>query len=203
MSTIASTQGASRISPVNEKLYHQSNLLGDWKGSFSNNNQAIEFKVVSITGDTAQIEYSHNGHKEVGTANVDKNTITYGNVTIATRDGQQGALEFSFGTVRQAAVIDKVATPAADQNPLVGSWIGSTETQSASFQVLSISRRDAQVRYTINGQSSTGVGDVVNNAVIFGKVLLSVADGLNGKLTFPGPGQTLSLDVTKFTPTTA
>ena len=203
MSTIASTQGASRISPVNEKLYHQSNLLGDWKGSFSNNNQAIEFKVVSITGDTAQIEYSHNGHKEVGTANVDKNTITYGNVTIATRDGQQGALEFSFGTVRQAAVIDKVATPAADQNPLVGSWIGSTETQSASFQVLSISGRDAQVRYTINGQSSTGVGDVVNNAVIFGKVLLSVADGLNGKLTFPGPGQTLSLDVTKFTPTTA
>ena len=194
---------ASRISPVNEKLYHQSNLLGDWKGSFSNNNQAIDFKVVSITGDTAQIEYSHNGHKEVGTANVDKNTITYGNVTIATRDGQKGALEFSFGTVRQAAVIDKVAAPATDQNPLVGSWIGSTDTQSASFQVLSISGRDAQVRYNINGQSGQGVGDVVNNSVLFGNVAFSNTDGLNGKLIFPAPGQTLSLDVTKFTPVTA
>jgi hypothetical protein len=86
-------------------------------------------KVVSITGDTAQIEYSHNGHKEVGTANVDRNTITYGNVTIATRDGQQGALEFSFGIVRQAAVINKVTAPV-DQNKLVGSWVGSSDTQT-------------------------------------------------------------------------
>jgi hypothetical protein len=199
-----STIGASRISPVNEKLYHQSNLLGDWKGSFANNNQAIEFKVVSITGDTAQIEYSHNGHKEVGTANVDKNTITYGNVTIATRDGQQGALEFSFGIVRQAAVLAKVAAPAADQNRLVGSWIGSTDTLSASFQVLSITGRDAQVRYNIDGQSGQGVGDVVNNSVLFGKISFSSADGLNGKLIFQDPGQALSsLDVTKFKPTTA
>jgi hypothetical protein len=195
---------ASRISPVNEKLYHQSNLLGDWKGSFANNNQAIEFKVVSITGDTAQIEYSHNGHKEVGTANVDKNSITYGNVTIATRDGQQGALEFSFGIVRQAAVLAKVNAPATDQNQLVGNWIGSTDTLSASFQVLSISGRDAQVRYTIDGQSAQGVGDIVNNSVLFGKVSFSSADGLNGKLIFQSPGQPLSsLDVTKFKPTTA
>ena len=92
---------ASRISPVNEKLYHQSNLLGDWKGSFSNNNQAIDFKVVSITGDTAQIEYSHNGHKEVGTATtrVDnfRNTITYeqrGTESRPANAGQKGALEF-------------------------------------------------------------------------------------------------------------
>jgi hypothetical protein len=203
VSTIAATQGASRISPVNEKIWHQSNLLGDWKGSFANNNQAIEFKVVSITGSTAQIEYSHNGHKEVGTAIVDKNTITYGNVTIATRDGKQGALEFSLGTARQAAVIDKVAAPV-DENRLVGSWIGSTDTQSASFQVLSITGRDAQVRYTINGQSGRGVGDVVNNSVLFGKISFSSADGLNGKLIFQDPGKALSsLDVTKFKPTTA
>jgi hypothetical protein len=121
-------------------------------------------KVVSITGDTAQIEYSHNGHKEVGTANVDRNTITYGNVAIATRDGQQGALEFSFGIVRQAAVINKVTAPV-DQ----GSWVGSSDTQSACFQVLSISGRDAQVRYNIDGQSGQGVGDVVNNSVLLAK----------------------------------
>lgn len=203
VSAIATTQGASRISPVNERIYHQSNLLGDWKGSFSNNHLAIEVKVVSITGDTAQVEYTHNGHTERISATVDQNFITFGNLTIATRDGTKAALEFSFGTAKQDAILDKAAAPATDQNPLVGSWIGSTDTQSASFQVLSINGRDAQVRYTIDGQSGQGVGDVVNNAVIFGRVLLSVADGLNGKLTFPAPGQTLSLAVQKFTPKTA
>ncbi len=203
MSTIATIQSASRISPVNEKLYHQSNLLGDWKGSFSNNHQAIDFKVLSINGSTAQIEYSHGGRKEVGVATVDQNLITYGNVTIGTRDGQKAALEFSFGTARQAAVLDKVAAPAADQNRLVGSWIGSTDKQSASFQILSINGRDAQVKYNVNGQGGQGVGDVVGNAVIFGKLVLSSSDGTNGKLIFPAPGQTLSLNVKKFTPKTA
>lgn len=203
VSSITATQGANRISPVNEKLYHQSNLLGDWKGSFSNNHQAIEFKVVSISGSTAQIEYTHNGHTERGTATVDQNFITFGNVTIATRDGTKAALEFSFGTAKQDASLNKAAALATDQNPLIGSWIGSTDKQTASFQVLSINGRDAQVRYTIDGQSGQGVGDVVNNAVIFGKVLLSVTDGLNGKVTFPAPGKTLSLSVKKFTPKTA
>lgn len=202
VSAIAATQGASRISPVNEKLYHQSNLLGDWKGSFSNH-QAVEFKVVSISGSTAQIEYTHNGHTERGPATVDGNFITFGNVTIATRDGKKAALEFSFGTAKQDASLNKAAASATDQNPLLGSWIGSTDKQTASFQVLSINGRDAQVRYTIDGQSGQGVGDVVNNAVIFGKVLLSVTDGLNGKVTFPAPGKTLSLSVKKFTPKTA
>lgn len=204
VSTIATAQGASHISPVNERVYHQSNLLGDWKGSFSNTHQAIELKVVSINGSTAQVEYTHNGRTERGTASVDQNFITFGNVTIATRDGKKAALEFSFGTVKQDAILSKAAAPVTDQNPLVGSWTGASTTQSASFQVLSINGRDAQVRYTIDGQSRTGVGDVVNNAVIFGKVVLSVADGLNGKLTFPAPGhQTFSLGVKKFTPKTA
>lgn len=203
VSAIASTQGASRISPVNEKLYHQSNLLGDWKGSFTKDHQAVEFKVVGINGSTAQIEYTHNGHTERGTASVDQNYITFGNVTIGTRDGSKAALEFSFGTVKQDAVLSKAAAATTNQNPLIGSWTGASTTHSASFQVLSINGRDAQVKYTIDGQSRTGVGDVVNNAVIFGKVVLSVADGLNGKVTFPGPGQqTLSLDIKKFIPKT-
>jgi hypothetical protein len=194
---------ASRISPVNEKLYHQSNLLGDWKGSFSNN-LAVEVKVVSITGATAQVEYTHNGQTERISATVNQNSITFGNLTIATRDGTKAALEFSFGLVRQEGILDKAAAPATDQNPLVGSWIGSTDKQSASFQVLSIKGRDAQVRYTIDGQSGTGVGDVVNNSVLFGKISFSSADGLNGKLIFQDPGQALSsLDVKRFTPTTA
>jgi hypothetical protein len=203
VSTIGTTQGASRILPINEKLYHQSNLLGDWKGSFSNTNQAVEVKVVSINGSTAQVEYTHNGRTERISASVDRNFITFGNLTIGTRDGTTAGVEFSFGAVRQDAVLTKAAAPATDQNPLIGSWVGSSDTESASFQVLSINGRDAQVKYTIDGQSNTGVGDVVNNAIVFGKVLLSVSDGLNGKLTFPAPGQTLSLDVQKFTPKTA
>jgi len=107
VSTIATTQGASHISPVNERVYHQSNLLGDWKGSFSNTHQAIELKVVSINGSTAQVEYTHNGRTERGTASVDQNFITFGNITIATRDGKKAALEFSFGTVKQDAILSK------------------------------------------------------------------------------------------------
>ncbi len=202
MSAIATAQGASRILPVNERLYHQSNLLGDWKGSFSNH-QSIEVKVVSITGTTAQVEYTHNGRTERLSGIVEQNFITFGNLTIATRDGTKAALEFSFGPAKQDAILDKTASPASNQNPLIGSWIGATDKQSASFQVLSINGRDAQVKYTIDGQGGQGVGDVVNNSIIFGKVLLSVADGLNGKLTFPAPGQTLSLAVKKFTPKTA
>jgi hypothetical protein len=210
VTSIATTQGASRITPLNEKLYHQSNLLGDWKGSFKQTHQPVEFNVLSINGNSAQVTYTHNGHTERGIATLSQNSITFGNVTIATRDGKQAAFEFSFqapGQISQSgtqtAVLAKNPTPATNQNPLIGSWIGSTDTQSASFQVLSINGRDAQVKYTIDGQSRQGVGDVVNNAVIFGKVLLSVADGLNGKLTFPAPGQTLSLAVKKFTPKTA
>ncbi len=203
MSTIAATQGASRISPVNEKLYHQSNLLGDWKGSFSKTHQAIELKVVSINGSTAQVEYTHNGRTERGTATVDQNFITYGNVTIATRDGKKAALEFSFGTVKQTALLDKAAAAATDQNPLVGSWIGSSATQTVSFKVVSINGRDAQVSYNINGQSGTGVGDVDKNAIILGKVLLSVPNGLNGTVTYSSGGKTFSLAVKKFTPKTA
>lgn len=203
VSTIATTQGASRISPINERLYHQGNLLGDWKGSFSNNHLAVEVKVISINGDTAQVEYTHNGQTQRVSATVDQNLITFGNLTIGTRDGTKAALEFSFGTVRQDAILTKAPASTTDQNPLIGSWIGSTATQTASFQVLSINGRDAQVRYTIDGQSGTGVGDVIKNSITFGKVSLSVADGLNGKLIFPAPGQTLSLAVKKFTPKTA
>jgi hypothetical protein len=104
VNTIGTTPSASRISPLNERIYHQSNLLGDWKGSFSQNHQPVEVKVVSITGNTAQVEYTHNGQTERSSATVDKNSITFGNLTIATRNGTKAALVFAFGTVRQTAM---------------------------------------------------------------------------------------------------
>ena len=209
MSAISATS-TSRITPVNERLYHQSNLLGDWKGSTKQTHQAVEFKVVSINGDTAQIEYTHNGHTERGTATVSQNSITFGNVTIATRDGKKAAFEFSFtpqgslaSSGTQSAILDKTAASASDTNPLVGSWTGANVDHSASFTVISINGRDAKVKYTIDGNSGQSVGDVVKNAVLLGKAQFTNIDGTNGTVTFQSGKKTISLPVKRFTPKTA
>jgi hypothetical protein len=206
----ATSQAPSHISPVNERLYHQSNLLGDWKGTTKQNHGAVEFKVISINGSTAQVEYTHNGRTERGTASVDGDSVTFGNVTIATRDGKQAAFEFSYtpqGSIAssgsQTAVLAKTPTSAADTNPLVASWTGATADHSVSFTVTSINGRDAQVKYTLDGNSGTGVGDVVGNSVLLGQVQFSNIDGTNGKVTFQVNHKTYSLAVKKFVPKTA
>jgi hypothetical protein len=202
MTSIGTTQTSSQISPANERVYHQSNLLGDWKGSFTKNHQPIELKVVSINGQSAQVEYTHNGRTERGTGTVDGSTVSFGNITIGTRNGTTAALEFSYGTTKMTAVLSKAATPA-DQNKLVGDWIGSSATQSATFKVASINGRDAQVQYTIGGQTGTGIGDLYKNTVTLGRVQVSSADGVQGTITFPVGHSTLTLHVTKFTPNTS
>jgi hypothetical protein len=208
VSAISATS-TSQISPVNERLYHQSNLLGDWKGTTKQNKLAVELKVISINGSTAQVEYTHNGRTERGTATVDQNSITFGNVTIATRDGKQAAFEFSYtpqGSIAssgtQTAILAKTATSAADTNPLVGSWTGADVSNSVSFTVTSINGRNAQVKYTIDGNSGTGVGDIVGNSVLLGKVQFSMTDPKNGKATFQINHKTFSLAVKKFVPKT-
>jgi hypothetical protein len=196
----SSTQPLNQISPVNERIYHQSNLLGDWKGTWSGNHQPVEFKVVSIQGDNAQVEYTHNGHTERGTANVNGATITFGDVTIGTRNGTQAALEFAVGTAKQTAVLTKTAAPV-DQNKLVGNWIGSSVAngQTATFRVLSINGRNAQVQYTVNGNTMTGIGDLYKNTVNLGKVQITSNDGVQGTVTFPVGRSTLTVPVKKFT----
>ncbi len=201
MTTVAATKGANQISPANERVYRQSNLLGDWRGTWSKNHQAVGFKVVNIKGNTAQVEYTHNGHTERGAATVNGGTITYGNVTIATRNGNVGVIEFRFGGAKMSGVLAKVAA-APDQDKLVGTWIGTSATtgQTTSVQVLSISGRDAQVKYTVNGYTQQGVGTVYKNAVMVGKVQVSSDDGLHGTVIFPAGRQTLSMPVKKYTP---
>ena len=207
MSAVAATPSASRILPVNERLYHQSNLLGNWKGSFKKTNQAVEFDVLSINGNTAQVTYTHNGHTERGTATVSQNSISFGNVTIATRDGKQAAFEFAFqppGQISESGVQTAVlAKDPTAGNALVGSWTGATVDHSASFTVVSINGRNAQVKFNIDGKSGQGVGDVDQNAILFGKVAFTNIDGKNGKVTFQSGHQTFSLPVQKFTPKTA
>jgi hypothetical protein len=201
LSAISSTQSANQISPANERIYHQSNLVGDWKGLMSTNHQPIEFKVVNIKGSTAQVEYTHNGHTERGAGSVEGATVTFGNITVGTRDGKNAALEFSLGTAKLTGVLAKVPAPA-DQNNLVGTFIGTSVTTgaSATVQVLSINGRDAQIKATINGVSQQGIGTVFKNSVMFGTSSFSTADGVNGKVTFQVGHKTLSMAVSRYTP---
>jgi hypothetical protein len=197
MTTISST--TSQISPATERVYHQSNLLGDWKGTSTRDHQPIEFKVINIRGSKAQVEYTHNGHTERGLADVDGATITFGNVTIGTRNGQKAALEFSASGAKWSAILDKQAPSTADQNKLVGSWTGysSENGHSASFTVLSINGRDAQVRYTVNGFTHQGTGTVYKNTVMFNGAQISSDDGNSGQVVFRDRNQSLSVPVTK------
>ena len=113
------TSSTSQISPANERLYHQSALLGDWKGNWVGNNQPVGFKVVNIRGNRAQVEYTHNGHTERGFGEVKGTLITFGGITVGTKDGKNMVLLFSVGNAgKQTANLEKQAPPASDSRPL-------------------------------------------------------------------------------------
>ena len=207
MAAVSTIPKGSQISPVQERIYHQSNLIGDWKGSWQKNGRPVELKVVNIRGDTAQIEYTHDGHTERGTGSVDGATITYGNITIGTKNGSVAALEFSSGTAKMTAVLNKQDS-STDQSKLVGTWTGFSKTngQSAFFQVISVDGRDAQVRFTANGAAIQS-GDAIaqGNTVMFGsKATFTSSDGQNGNVIFQVGRNTYSVPVTlQKTPTSS
>jgi|HubBroStandDraft_6_1064221.scaffolds.fasta_scaffold337293_1 hypothetical protein len=199
MTAISTIPKGSQISPATERVYHQSNLIGDWKGTWKTNGRPVEVKVDNIRGSTAQIEYTHDGHTERGIGTVDGATISYGNITIGTKNGSVAALEFSAGTSKMDAVLNK-QTSTADQSKLVGSWSGTGSGQSAFFQVLSVDGKDAQVRFTANGatiQSGDGI-TVGQNTVMFGsKATFTTSDGQSGHVVFSVGHKTYSVPVTK------
>ena len=199
MTAITTIPKGSQISPASERVYHQSNLIGDWKGSWQKNGRPVEVKVVNIRGSTAQIEYTHDGHTERGIGSVDGATITYGNITIGTKNGSVAALEFSSGTSKMTAVLNKQSS-TADQSKLVGSWSGTGSGQSAFFQVVSVDGKDAQVRFTANGAAIQS-GDAITvgqNTVMFGsKAQFTTTDGLHGHVVFSVGHKTYSVPVTK------
>jgi hypothetical protein len=203
MTAITTIPKGSQISPASERVYHQSNLIGDWKGSWQKNGRPVELKVVNIRGSTAQIEYTHDGHTERGIGSVDGATISYGNITIGTKNGSVAALEFSSGTAKMDAVLNKQSS-TADQSNLVGSWSGTGSGQSAFFQVVSVDGKDAQVRFTANGAAIQS-GDAITvgqNTVMFGsKAQFTTTDGLNGHVVFSVGHKTYSVPVTKTKPT--
>lgn len=203
MAAITTIPAGSQISPATERVYHQSNLIGDWKGTWQNSSRPVEFKVVNIRGANAQIEYTHDGHTERGIGSVDGATISFGNVTIGTKNGSVAALEFSSGTAKKTAVLNKEAAPV-DQNKLVGSWSGfsSANGQSAFFQVVSVDGRDAQVRFTANGGTiQSGDALVQQSTVMFGsKAQFTSNDGQSGNVVFKVGLKTYSVPVTKNKP---
>jgi len=196
MTTISSS--TNQISPVNERIYHQSNLVGDWKGTSKQNNQPVEFKVVNIRGDQAQIEYTHNGHTERGFGQVNGATITFGDITIGTRNGSQAALEFSSGSAKWTAIMTKQSS-TADQNQLVGNWSGFSRQngQVASFQVTSVDGLNAEVKLTVNGTLKQGTGTVYKNTIMFAGATIASNDGSNGNIVFKVGHNTYSVPVTK------
>lgn len=200
MAAITSIPKGSQIAPATERVYHQSNLIGDWKGTWKNNSQPVEFKVINIRGDSAQIEYTHNGHTERGIASVDGATITYGDVTIGTKNGQVAALEFSSGPGKQTAVLNKQSA-TGDQSKLVGNWSGFSKQngQSAFFKVLSVDGRDAVVQFSANGGTiQTGAGIVYKNTVMFGnKGQFTSNDGVTGMVVVQIGTKSYSVPVTK------
>ena len=192
------------ISPANERVYHQSNLLGDWKGKSTQGDQPVEFKVINIRGEQAQVEYTHNGHTERGFATVEGATITFGNVTIGTKNGTSAAMEFSVGSAKWAAVLSKQSS-TADQNQLVGSWSGFSRQngQVASFNVTSVDGLNAQVKLTVNGIVHQGTGTVYKNTIMFAGATISTNDGSNGNIVFQTGHKTYSVPVTKAKPSSS
>jgi hypothetical protein len=199
MTAISTIPKGSQISPATERVYHQSNLIGDWKGSWQKNGRPVELKVINIRGDQAQVEYTHDGHTERGFASVDGATLSYGDITIGTKNGSVAALEFTSGTAKMTAVLNKQDS-GTDQSKLLGTWTGFSKTngQSAFFQVVSVDGRDAQVRFTANGGTiQSGDGIVQGNAVMFGRnATFTSSDGQNGNVIFQIGRNTYSVPVT-------
>nr|WP_041755921.1 hypothetical protein [Bradyrhizobium sp. ORS 278] len=201
MAVVSST---SYISPASERMYRQSNLLGEWKGTWTASGQAVSFKVVNIRGAAATVEYTHNGRTERGIGQVNGSTIDFGAVTLGTKNGKTAVLLFSAGGGKATAVLDKQAPPA-EQNNLVGSWAGYSgdNGMAASFRVLSVSGKEAQVSVTNNGVTRTGTGLVFNNVVMFEQSQISTTDGKTGTVIYQLGNKSYSVPVSKLTPITA
>jgi len=199
MTAISST--TNQISPANERMYGLSRLVGEWKGKWTGKNQEVSFKVINIRGARAQVEYTHNGRTERGIGKVENGTITFAGVMIGTKDGKTAAMMSSINGVKASALLDKQAAPAADNN-LIGSWGGHSEDSNgtASFKVISVNGKEAEVTTTINGETRKGTGIVYKNVIMFGNTQISTNDGKTGNLIFQVGLKSFAVPVTKYPP---
>ena len=195
---MAIVQSTNQISPAMERVYHQSNLLGEWKGSWTANNQAVSFKVVNIRGAQATVEYTHHGRTESGIGKVNGSTIDFGPVTLGTKNGKNAVLLFSAGGGKATAMLEKQAPPANESN-LTGSWAGysADNGKSASFRVLAVKGNEAQVSVTTDGITRQGIGIVYKNVIMFGQSQISTNDGKSGTVIYQVGNKSFMVPVNK------
>ncbi|WP_407158031.1 hypothetical protein [Bradyrhizobium sp. STM 3557] len=196
--TAVPSASANQISPAMERMYHQSSLLGEWKGTWTANHSAVSFKVVNIRGAQATVEYTHNGHTERGIGTVNGATIDFGPVTLGTKNGKNAVLLFSAGGGKATAFLEK-QTPAAEDDKLTGGWGGysADNGKSASFRVLSVDGKEAKVSVTIDGVTRQGTGIVYKNVIMFGNTQVSTDDGKTGKVIYHVGNKSYLIPVTK------
>jgi hypothetical protein len=80
----------------------QNKLVGTWITS-GKGGQTVTFKVSSVNGRDAQVQYTVNGRTVQGVGDVNKNTITLGKAAITSDDGKTGKILFPLnqGTLSQ------------------------------------------------------------------------------------------------------
>ncbi len=104
----------SQISPATERVYHQTNLIGDWKGTWKNSSSPVEFKVVNIRGSQATAEYTHVGHTERGIGIVSGDAVMFGSkAQFSSKDGTNGTIIFKSGIKTYSVPVTRMKTPAA------------------------------------------------------------------------------------------
>ncbi len=199
-SNAAISASGSQIPKQEEQLYTQSNLIGTWSGNWSANKQPITITVLKITGATAEIQYTQNGNTQKAQAQVSQNTISFGNITIGTKNGTNGAAELQVGSFTETATLTKTSATPTDPNKLVGSWSGLTSTgNAASFTVTSVAGTSATVNVTVDGiiHKGTGTYNAANNLITFAGTQLALKSDGSANVTFSQLGQTYAVPVTK------
>ena len=105
------------------------------------------------------------------------------------------------GAGKQTANLEKQAPPASDSR-LMGSWGGysSANGKSASFKVLAVNGKEAQVSVTTDGVTRQGTGYVYKNVIMFGQTQIATDDGQNGKVIYQVGTKSFMVPVTKYPP---
>ena len=84
----------------------------------------------------------------------------------------------------------------------MGSWGGysSDNGKSASFKVLAVNGKEAQVSVTTDGITRQGTGYVYKNVIMFGQAQIATDDGKNGKIIYQVGTKSFMVPVTKYPP---
>ena len=76
----------------------------------------------------------------------------------------------------------------------------SLNGKSASFKVLSVNGKEAEVSVTTEGITRKGTGFVYKNVIMFGQAQIASDDGQNGKIIYQVGTKSFVVPVTKYPP---